>query len=375
MADVDTTPQQPEPLQQTDGGDKVDAADDAAENSQTDVVADDANTDSARDVTGPSRDSPEGKKEGGKDGDAVEAKRPSPEGAQGDDPATGTATTTNDNATSGEATAEPQATSGDEPATRLSPSGSGESEAASRDDSKMTEKKEKEEEAPGAENSTAEGQLNRQETAKDSEDVHEERKKADEAEKRSKEDEGAEGTDTARDEDVATTITTTTTTYARQPPSTPTFDSDGERGDDTNRGTDDGRAADADGVTTQGAGGNSDTGRGKATESLDDEDARAEAEERADGAPAVGSVSSPTGGIAVNKRLTNTPLEGAAPALKPATAQLPPVARGQVRGQQMTSAITDALQHGPRPSPKPLIRSRRPPKYIRLATVTVSPAK
>ena len=151
-----------------------------------------------------------------------------------------------------------------------------------------------------------------------------ERKKADEAEKRSKEDEGAEGTDTARDEDVATTITTTTTTYARQPPSTPTFDSDGERGDDTNRGTDDGRAADADGVTTQGAGGNSDTGRGKATESLDDEDARAEAEERADGAPALGSVSSPTGGIAVNKRLTNTPLEGAAPALKPATAQLPP---------------------------------------------------
>ena len=123
--------------------------------------------------TGPSRDSPEGKKEGGKDGDAVEAKRPSPEGAQGDDPATGTATTTNDNATSGEATAEPQATSGDEPATRLSPSGSGESEAASRDDSKMTEKKEKEEEAPGAENSSAEGQLNRQETAKDSEDVHE----------------------------------------------------------------------------------------------------------------------------------------------------------------------------------------------------------
>lgn len=331
MADVDITPQEPEPLKTA--GDEEDAPGDA-ENSQNDATGD-VKTDSARELNGLTRNSPEGQKESGEVGESLAAKRPSPEGAQvespvdkGDDHTA--AATTNDNATSGETTTEPQ-TSGDDP-----PKLEGGEESHGEDSGRK--------EVPAEDSATH--QLGREEAA-DSKDVQGQRDAA-EASDRTEEGDGAEGTETTRD----------ASDVHQPPPSTPTFDSDRERDShgDTNRGTD-----------------GDDTDRGKAAESLD-EDARAAAEEMADEAHALASVASPTGAMA-NKRLTNTPLGGAGPALKPTTAQLPPVARGQVRGQQMTSAISDALQHGSRPSPKQLIRSRRPPKYIRLATVTVSPAK
>ncbi|KAK7462658.1 hypothetical protein BaRGS_00038309 [Batillaria attramentaria] len=75
----------------------------------------------------------------------------------------------------------------------------------------------------------------------------------------------------------------------------------------------------------------------------------------------------------LTKRLTNTPADGNLP--KPQTAHLPAIARGQARAQQMTSAITDAIKNEVLPPPRQPIRYRRPPKYVRLATVTVSPAR
>ncbi|XP_076436422.1 uncharacterized protein LOC143275959 [Babylonia areolata] len=134
-----------------------------------------------------------------------------------------------------------------------------------------------------------------------------------------------------------------------QAPPTPTFSTDHEDQDDPDQ---------------------DDTHRQQAEARLAAQ-AQAEAAELADQTPAM---LTPSVGLP-NKRLTNTPLEGAGLPLKPPTAQLPPVARGQVRGQQMTSAISEALKQGTQPSPKQLTRARRPPKYIRLATVTVSPAR
>lgn len=71
-------------------------------------------------------------------------------------------------------------------------------------------------------------------------------------------------------------------------------------------------------------------------------------------------------------RTNKSPTEKSGMFQCPMSPQLPAIERGQVCAQQMSSAIEDAVRSETFPSPRQQIRSRRPTKYVRLATVPVS---